>query len=62
MQPAATDNRSAQTIMRQWEKLQSIKNRLIRMGELSGDASPTDVIQQLRTMIPADLFQPANKS
>jgi len=51
------DARTANTIIRQWEKLESIKHKLIKAGMLSGDAAPAAIIAKLRETIPADLFR-----
>jgi len=50
------DDRTAQRVLRQWEKLQTVKNQLIKQGLLDGNATPTMVIDKLRSLIPADLF------
>jgi len=43
-------------VMRQWEKLQQIQRALVKQGIVSGDATPQQVLDKLRTTIPADLF------
>ena len=51
------DARTAATLIRQWEKLQSIKHNLIKAGLLSGDATPAAILAKLREVVPADLFR-----
>jgi len=53
----APDERTAATLIRQWEKLNAIKNSLIKAGLLTGDATPAAVLQKLREVVPADLFK-----
>lgn len=52
----AADNRTMQTVIRQWQQLEQIKSRLVRAGLLSADATPQQVEQVLRQVVPADLF------
>lgn len=54
---AAPDERTAATLIRQWEKLNAIKNSLIKAGLLTGDATPAAVLAKLREVVPADLFK-----
>lgn len=54
--PTPTDTRSASTVLRQWEKIQSTKAKLIKMGALDETATPAQVIDALRVQIPAELF------
>jgi len=51
------DGRTAATLIRQWEKLESIKHKLIKLGLLSGDATPAALLAKLREVVPADLFR-----
>jgi len=50
------DERTMANLMRQYERLEKVKNALIRQGILDGSAKPSDVEAALRRMIPADLF------
>jgi len=52
----ADDNRTANAVLREWEKLSKVRGQLVRAGLLNGDATPQDVIECLRKQIPADLF------
>lgn len=54
--PTPTDDRSAQKVMRQWEKLMTIKNQLVKQGLLDGNATPTQVLDKIRSMVPPELF------
>jgi len=51
------DERTAATVIRQWEKLNAIKNSLIKAGVLSGDATPAQILEKLRVLVPPDLFK-----
>lgn len=50
------DDRTPRDLMRQWERLNVVKNQLIKQGLLNGDAKATDVVRVLRQEIPAELF------
>lgn len=50
------DDRTAAKVLRQWEKLQTVRNQLVKQGLLNGDATATQVLDKLREQIPADLF------
>lgn len=52
----ADDNRPAQTVIRQYERIEQIKTKLIKQGTLNGDATPQQVVAALRSAIPPDLF------
>lgn len=54
--PETTDPRTAAKLIRQYEKIQSIKNNLIKQGLLTGDATPQQILVALRSLIPAELF------
>jgi len=54
--PETTDTRTAVKVIRQYEKLQSIKNNLIKQGLLTGDATPQQILAALRTIIPPEIF------
>jgi len=51
-----TDERTAREVMRQWEKLQQVKRALVKEGVVDGNASPQQVLDKIRNLIPADLF------
>lgn len=51
-----TDNRPPATVIRQFERMESIKAKLIKGGHLNGDATPEQVIACLRRLVPADTF------
>jgi len=53
---APTDERTAREVMRQWEKLAQVKRALVKDGALDGNATPQQVIDKIRALIPADLF------
>ena len=56
MPPTAQDQRTAATVVRQYEHIAKIKRDLAKQGLLNGDATPHDVIEKLRTLIPPDLW------
>ncbi len=53
---ADADSRTLANVIRQYQQLEAIKNRLVRNGVLNADASVEEVEAALRKMIPADLF------
>lgn len=53
---AAADKRTPREVMRQWETLSKVRRELVRGGLLNADATPTMVIEQLRAMLPPDIF------
>lgn len=55
----AADNRTAATLVRQYDQLEKIKRNLIRQGQLHGNATPQAVVEKLREIIPPGLW--ANK-
>lgn len=54
--PATPDERSNRDVMRQWERLKTVRSDLIKMGKANGDTSPAECVAILRAEIPADLF------
>lgn len=44
-------------LLRSFERLEVIKNKLIKQGVLNGDATPAQVLQKLREILPPDLLQ-----
>jgi len=56
-QETSADTRTASQVMRQWEKLEAVKRSLVKSGMLSGDATPAQVLEKLRTLVAPDLFQ-----
>jgi hypothetical protein len=52
----ATTPTTAQ-LLRAWERLNTVKNQLVKAGALSGDATPTQVLDALRKLVPADLVK-----
>lgn len=57
MAPSTIDSRPASTVIRQYQLLQSIKRDLIKQGLLTGNATPAQVLDAVRTLTPPDLFQ-----
>lgn len=53
---AGADKRTPREVMRQWETLSKVRRELVRGGMLNADATPTQVIEQLRQMMPPDIF------
>jgi len=54
-QPAA-DSRTNREVITQWKKLQEIKRALMKEGQVTGDATPADVLAAIRAQIPSDLL------
>lgn len=50
------DTRTLSQLVRQFQLLEGVKTRLIRMGRLSGDANVDQVEAALRQLVPADMF------
>jgi ABC-type polar amino acid transport system ATPase subunit len=50
------DGRGFGTLIRQFREFEAIKTKLIRVGMLSGDATPAQVEEALRKVLPADAF------
>lgn len=48
------DKRNLSQLVRQFQLLEGVKNRLVRAGALSADATTAQVEAALRTLIPAD--------
>jgi hypothetical protein len=51
-----SDGRGFGTLIRQFREFEAIKTKLIRVGMLSGDATPAQVEEALRKVLPADAF------
>jgi hypothetical protein len=52
----ADDHRTNKEVMRQYDRLRITKAQLVKSGALNGDATPSQVIAELRRQIPPDLF------
>lgn len=52
----ATDPRNARQVMRDYERFQAMKARLVRDGLVNDDATPQQVIDAMRRLVPADIF------
>jgi hypothetical protein len=50
------DGRGFGTLIRQFREFEAIKTKLIRVGMLSGDATPAQVEEALRKVLPAEAF------
>ena len=50
----AEDKRNFSQLVRQFQLVEGVKNRLVRAGLLSADATMADVEAALRNLIPAD--------
>ena len=50
------DKRNAATLIRQYELLNKIKRELVKSGQLNGDATPQQVIEKLRLVVPQELW------
>jgi len=53
---APNDQRTSREVTRQWEKLQQMKRALVKEGLLTGNATPQQVLDKIRELVPADLF------
>jgi hypothetical protein len=52
----ADDHRTNKEVMRQYDRLRITKAQLVKSGALNGNATPSQVISELRRQIPPDLF------
>lgn len=52
----AHDERTNRDVMRQWERLKTIKNDLIKMGLANGNTTPAECLEILRSQLPPDVF------
>lgn len=52
----STDNRTAKQLLTEYRKIDDLKKSLVRQGVLNGDATPAEVIEAIRKIIPIDLF------
>jgi len=50
------DKRTTKEVMRQYDRLRLVKQQLVKNGALNGDATPEQVIAEIRRQIPPDLF------
>lgn len=50
------DHRTAREVLRQYERLRIVQGRLVRSGVLNDGATPEEVIDKLRQLIPADIL------
>jgi hypothetical protein len=50
------DNRSAAELFKQWRKLEEVRRAFTKNGLVSADATPAQVLEAMRKLIPADLF------
>jgi hypothetical protein len=50
------DTRSTQQVINQFRKITDLKRQLVKSGKLNGDATPSQVLAQLRKEIPQDIF------
>lgn len=50
------DLRTNLMVLRQFEKVEQIKRRMIKAGLLRPDATPAEVVEAMRAAVPPDLF------
>jgi hypothetical protein len=43
-------------VINQFRKITDLKRQLVKSGKLNGDATPSQVLAQLRKEIPQDIF------
>jgi len=55
------DKRTANQVLRQWDKLEQLKRQLVRAGLAAGDATPAQIIAKVREIIPPDIFAEPSK-
>lgn len=53
---ADDDKRTTKEVMRQYDRLRLVKGQLVKNGALNGDATPQQVLEELRKQIPPGLF------
>lgn len=52
----AADERNLSQLIRQFQLLEGVKTKLIKMGAISADASNEQLVAALKQVVPADLF------
>lgn len=50
------DKRNAAQLLRQWDRLDSVKKQLVKAGLATGDATPAQILDAIRKAIPQELF------
>lgn len=48
---------STTSLLRGWERLNTIKNQLVKAGLLNGDATPQMVLAKLHEVVPAEVLK-----
>jgi hypothetical protein len=48
---------STTSLLRGWERINTIKNQLVKAGLLNGDATPAMVLAKLREVVPAEVIK-----
>lgn len=56
------DTRNLSQLVRQFQLLEGVKNRLVRAGLLSGDATPAQIEEALRKLIPENFSAKVSSS
>lgn len=54
--PPETDERTAAQLYRQWAVFRETKRQLVATGMLNDDATPAQVLDAIRKLLPNDLF------
>ena len=55
--PEVSDSTSTTKLLRGWERINTIKNQLVRAGLLNGDATPAMVPAKLPEAVPAEVIR-----
>lgn len=50
------DERAAGTLLRQWERINSVRSQMVKAGLIDGDATPAQVLARLREILPIDVM------
>jgi hypothetical protein len=60
MGESTPDDRTNNDLLTEWRKLEEIRRSLTRQGAITGDATPAQVMEALRKLIPPTLFSGEN--
>jgi hypothetical protein len=48
---------STKALLRGWERMNTIKNQLVKAGLLNGDATPAMVLEKLKQIVPPEVIK-----
>jgi len=54
---ATPEQISTTSLLRGWERLNTIKNQLVKAGLINGDATPALVLAKLKEVVPPEVIK-----